>query len=259
MNIPLKEYTKRSSEIKIYMENSCSQISEDEYKELQMEMIVMMEYLHNTYIKISQDYTKLKKMRYNTVKNNQTTIINSCDIINVQELVTIPPTKISWSPEINQYVIRIGKLVLRGNIGNIYNKHMINNPNINISQIVKCKQGINCKTIKASDCSNLCKFYHDPLELYIMLEAEEITQDFYKAQAFQSRNFSNTSWLYTNSPRKHDNKMMRKVGSLSTLQSDINMLKLIYNDEIADELETYKQQVIHDILVLLVLNENGLC
>jgi hypothetical protein len=160
---------------------------------------------------------------------------------------------INWVPSINQYYIKINNLILRGNLANIYDKKILLNDKIHAYQVKICS--------KKNDCLNIltnvyCKYYHDPLELLELKNKGKITNEFYLQTIQYTRNFSNTAWIYSNSLKPYIKNNMRCIGSKSSLNNDISMMKIVPNYECIDDM---KQQVMHDILILLKLSEAGLC
>jgi hypothetical protein len=156
---------------------------------------------------------------------------------------------LKWIPELNQYEIKIDNLVLRGNLANIYDKNMINNDNICAHQVIPCKNKNNCYNILSHQ---YCKYYHNPMDLIKLKNSLVITQEFYNQTIKYTRNFASTSWLY--SPIKNKkNTYMRSIGSKTTLDDDINIMKL---KDAKEEIENMKQQVMHDLLVLLKIEKS---
>ena len=77
-----------------------------------------------------------------------------------------------------------------------------------------------------------------------------ISDQFYQKCIKLTRNFSSTSWIY--SPNSKNNNM-RCIGSKSTIDYDIACIKS--SDTYKNHIENMKQQVMHDLLILLKLSE----
>lgn len=148
---------------------------------------------------------------------------------------------IKYSKTTNQYYCNIDGIELRGNIGKIFNTRILRNTEIKAHQVVRCCYGNECKKVLQQQ---YCKFYHDPSDLLYLLESGIISLDYYNATKKLTRNFASTSWLYAQEPTEY----MRSFGSVSTLNHDLNMLDIRNSRE--RELDTFKSQVMHDILVL---------
>jgi len=162
----------------------------------------------------------------------------------VSDINEIPNTPIYWVSNINQFAFQINGVILRGNIGNIYDKTKHNK-----TQLVICKYGNKCQTLFSN---NICKFYHDPYDLLKLLESKKISKELFNHYASMYRNFINTSWLYTDSWYKNDT--MRPFGSRNLLRYSFDALKL-YNANNKRVVENFKHQCMHDILVLMGMNQ----
>lgn len=259
MNKTLNDYVNRSKEI----------LNEKSIKTtlLDNELSDMITFLQNTLNEVKGNYKKFKQSnekenKYNSnKKNNSDTFSSLCvkdpnvlkltDFINKNNEIS---AKINWIPEINQYYLKINDLTLRGNIGNIYDKKLLYNDKIHAHQVIICKQGNSCTNILSE---KYCKFYHDPLDLYELKISNRISDQYYQTHIKKyTRNFSNTSWLYSSNKHLFPIENLRNIGSKSTLEHDISLLhqsSYIYKSHI---IENMKHQVMHDILVLLLLNEN---
>ena len=157
-------------------------------------------------------------------------------------------------PELNQYSIKLNNLTLRGNFSNIYSKKMLQNERIKAHQVTICMQKNNCCNILSK---KYCKFWHDPLDLLELKNNGLISEEFYQETIQYTRNFSNTAWIYSNTLYRSDlNRNMRSIGSKSSLINDIALCKI--SPEYKIDIENMKHQVMHDLLVLLVLNEHSL-
>ena len=108
----------------------------------------------------------------------------------VKNVDMIPNTKIYWVDDIKQFVIRINNIVIKGNIGNILTK---NEPLYNV---VKCRNGLKC-------INNECLYLHSSA----------------------TRNYTNSSWIYSPHPITKKNKYMRHIGNRNSLYRDIERMK----------------------------------
>lgn len=151
-------------------------------------------------------------------------------------------SNIKYLPEYNQYYIKIDDIEIRGNIGTIYDKKILQNDKILAHQVVKCIHKNNCTNILQE---TYCKFYHDPQDLEKLKNNKIISDKFYQTTIKYTRNFANTSWMYDSST---NNNYMRKIGSSHSLNYDINKLKI--NKQYFSQIEDLKQQIMHDLLVL---------
>jgi hypothetical protein len=126
-----------------------------------------------------------------------------------------------------EYIININGYNVRGNFCRI-EKH----PKKNYR---KCKDGPKCKDIKN------CQWWHSQ---------DERLENNINAENYRS--LSNGSWLYS-SLDKHD--FNRHIGGLDTIENDIStMSKKQYEEEV----EIREAQLMHDILVFLILTNNGM-
>jgi len=170
----------------------------------------------------------------------------------VNDVSEIPNNPIYWVSNINQFAFHINGVIMRGNIGNIYNQRHIKK-NIHVNQTIICKQHNKCKNLIYE--KNICKFYHDPVELLELLGTGQITDETFKIYKNRNRNFINTSWLYTDLPCNKKNTMMRHFGSKNVLNHEFDLMK-IDNSKINENIiDNYKQQTMHDILVIMGLNQ----
>ena len=200
------------------------------------------------------DWTYLNRSNtpYSLSKNIANNIAINVKIVkNINE---IPNTPLYWVSELNQFAFHINGVILRGNIGNIYNQTHIKS-NISTNQTIICNHRNECKNLQMD---KVCKFYHDPIELLSALDEKIITKETFIKYKSLSRNFINTSWLYTDLPHHKKNIMMRHFGSKNTLKHEFDLMK-ISNSKINEMLiDNYRQQTIHDLLVILGLNQCGL-
>ena len=210
--------------------------------------------------KLNKCTTKKSTDKNTTVKNIANNI--SMKVKTVNHIDEIPSTPIYWIEDINQFVLNINGVILRGNMGNIYNQNHIKKNNDN-SQTVICKNGNKCKNLtntqkkseNGSKKDKLCKFYHDPLDLLELLNSNKITMTTFQKYKTQTRNFINTSWVYTDLQYNKKNLMMRHFGSNNTLKHELDLMKIDNSDINETMVKNYKQQTIHDILVLMGLKQ----
>lgn len=160
---------------------------------------------------------------------------------------------IKFDEKYNQYNLSIigldeKKIVLSGNMGNIYDKKILRNDKIHAHQVVICKNGNDCRNIRQG---KYCKFYHDPRELEELLNNDIITEEFYNEVKNKSRNFSNTAWITMTDNIKNNrfDNHMRIFGSKSSLENDIRILKVLHKDTLKRHLKNMEHQIMHDILV----------
>ena len=95
---------------------------------------------------------------------------------NINEVPNIP---LYWVSNIGQYAIQVNGVLFRGNIGNIYNKTN-SRTDKSTNQTVICKYGNKCKNIL--DESG-CVFYHDQLDLLLLYDNNQISQEFFEIWA----------------------------------------------------------------------------
>jgi hypothetical protein len=260
MNITLEKYLDRINEIN----NNYKQINFINLTEVDSninELNTMLKLLNKLFDNIQITKNKLNKYKNNDIinlsynKNNlflnkELISTDNNNIIYIDDITEIPITPIYWIHSIKQFGINLGGMILRGNIGNIYNKNIILKNN-NLSNIMYCNKQNKCINILNQ---KYCKFYHDPLDLIILKNNGTITEEFYNKQILP-RNFINTSWIYTDYPEKKNNSNMRLFGSVDTLEHFIKLSKLI--DEDINK-KNYMDQTMHDILVLYLLYINNL-
>lgn len=242
MNVTLDTYIKRADEI-------CSNKKNTKNKN---ELKGMIRYLEDT--------LKTLQKKYNSTfeeKPEKKHLINNVTNIHLSSFPgNIKHGKLYWIEDINQYCLKIDKLILRGNLATIFDKKLIINNKINTHQIVVCSKGNTCDEILSE---KYCKFYHDPLDLYQLMSDKKISQEYYEKHVKNfTRNFSSTSWLYSHDLVNSKNKNMRRIGSKSTLYNDIKIAKILKKQEFNTMIEDMKQQVMHDLLVLLILMDENL-
>jgi hypothetical protein len=176
----------------------------------------------------------------------------------VNNISDIPNTPLYWVSSINQFAFHINGIIFRGNIGNIYTKKnnwSAGHQNNQTNQIIICKHGNKCKKILNAE---ICKFYHDPLDLLELVKCGEVTTDIFDIYKKLNRNFNNTSWLYTDMPHNKNNEQLRKFGSRNTLRHEFELIQL--NNSYADNvnIENFRHQCMHDFLVIMGLNQHNL-
>jgi hypothetical protein len=176
----------------------------------------------------------------------------------VKSIDEVPNIPLYWVENINQFAVCINGVVLHGNIGNIYN-HTNIQKNVPVNQTIICKYGNKCNLlINKKPDSKICKFYHDPVELLEALNNKIINNKIYNTYKLLSRNFINTSWIYTELPCNKKNIMIRHFGSKNTLKHEFDLMKIDNNNVNQIIIDNYKHQTIHDLLVVLGLNQCGL-
>ncbi len=149
----------------------------------------------------------------------------------VETLDDIPDTPVYWVNSLKQFALSINGTILRGNIGNIYEKHT----STGMHNIKKCRTGCSAKSKKP------CKYFHDPLD---------------QKNRDPIRNFTNSSWLFTTSPKNTKNTNLRHVGSRNTLHNDLYLMK--YDKNASSEIDTRFYQTMHDLLVILSMDQYNL-
>lgn len=234
MDQSLNTYIKRASNI---TNNNCN--SENEF-------MLMITYLENTLLfikyKYEQTHTTVNKIEKTSILknvNNMSLYEQSANQINLNKI-----------NELDQYSIKINNLVLRGNLATIYDRKLLHNDKVMAHQVVQCINKNKCKNILKQ---TYCKYFHDPLDLFELKTAKLISDEFYNLTINFTRNFSNTSWIYSPNSK---NPNLRLIGSKNSLLNDIKLIKL--SKSYKDNVEIMKQQVMHDLLILLVLSEYNL-
>ena len=270
MNITLKQYYDRANEIqKNISDSNFSLINLCNSDNYMNELLIMEQYLEDTIKIIKNTKKKIFEQQHinkqiieiiqeplyteNAIINKDLFPNDNKKIIEINSIEEIPENPLYWIKPLKQYAINIGGLILRGNIGTIYNNN-ITKLNKNIPNLIYCKDKNTCKKILSG---KLCKYYHDPQELYYLKTAGLITSNFMELQS-KSRNFINTSWIYTEYPENSSNSNMRHFGSYDTLVEFIQLAKLENNPNINLKYMNYADQCIHDILVMYSLYANGL-
>lgn len=131
----------------------------------------------------------------------------------------IPNTNIFWVNSLEQFAIKINGVVFNGNIGEIFTKSQTK------YNVEKCCRNNNCKNLSG------CKYYHS------------------NVIPRQNRNWISSSWIYSKDIISNANFNMRHFGNRSTLSTDLHSIKTTIR--VGDIVEKYKDQTIHDILVML--------
>ena len=187
--------------------------------------------------------------------------------ISITDINNIPNIPIYYIEELNQYAIKINGILYRGNIGNIYSKISITDNKNKASNSKKIKNIVCCKY--KNKCYNLlhktsvCNFYHDIKDLYELLQNDTISIEKYNVYKNTYRNFINTNWIYTDSSKNNKNKNTRYFGSNNNLLQDMQILQMSKLNKTNDsknihEVENFKSQLMHDILVGNELSKNDL-
>lgn len=273
MDLTLKQIIGKIDDIHCQINNLDPTIEYVKIKAYLLELQNIEKKLSSVYLKASNVY----KICSNTTKseqfnafNNSWTYLNrvitpfapskqiSCKIpLNVKivnNINSIPNTPLYWVENINQFAIHINGVIFRGNVGNIYNQSHIKK-NTPTNQTIICKHNNKCKTLLSN---KLCKCYHDPMDILKLVKKKQITRETYEIYKNTTRNFINTSWLYTEMAYNKKNIMMRHFGSKNTLKHECDLIK-IDNSKINEIIiDNYRHQTMHDILVIMGLNQNGL-
>ena len=287
MNLTLKQLIDKSDEIHLQFDN----LEFDERSKLIKELHLLSNQLHSVLFKVSNIYNicnnKQKSITKNYIKKDElkdelnkddwkcisratpNKNLTDCIKINVKivkDISEVPNTSLYWVENINQFAMQLNGVIFRGSVGNIYNlahpashsaQHSYQPTSQPTSQQL-AKQTSICKY--GNSCINIlngkpCNFYHDPLELISLLKTEKIKTETYNLYTSKQRNFINTSWIYTEFPHKETNKNMRHFGSKDILNHDFELMQLKSN---VNEILNYRHQCIHDILVIMGLNQYGL-
>lgn len=273
MQTPLEQYKTRITEI---LQNvSCASTTLSNLAALDnyiAEINIMRQYIEDTLQEIKNAYVTLlqKKTIKNSIVENGliTQPLYNADlslnydlfpksfskIIRVDRLEDVPDTPIYYIPSIRQYVINIGGMVLRGNIGNIYNTKMLNNHPIMAQNLIYCRHKNKCEKLLSG---KLCKHYHDPAELLQLKQSGLISASLFRDQN-RPKNYANTSWIYTEYPESAANENMRHFGSGDSLRQYIQLAKIQQNPRNNIYIQNYADQCIHDILVMYALHANEL-
>jgi hypothetical protein len=154
---------------------------------------------------------------------------------------------IKYDSDKNKYIISLLGTELRGNLGNIYNRKMIRKTKAH--QISVCKWHNMCGKVLSE---KYCKFYHDSAELEQLLLCGKISDEYFKETIKLTRNFTNTAWIYSSD----FNQYMRNFGNKADLDNELCLLK--ERPTAKQELEDFKAQLTHDILILYELKKHNL-
>jgi hypothetical protein len=246
MDTSLNNYINRTIEIVEKTNN----LSNKERKRDQNEMKQMILCIETTLLQIKSKYKKYVSTAFTKeIEKKEPTLllktINNTSLY-VNQLNRV---NLNWIQEINQYSLKINNLVLFGNIGNIYDKKILLNDKIQAHQVVECMHKNACKNILSE---KYCKYFHNPLDLLKLKNEKLISNEFYETTCKFVRCFSNVSWVYSSDYSPNT----RCIGSKCSLLNDIQIASVSQNYKI--NIENMKQQVMHDLLILLVLNEHNL-
>jgi hypothetical protein len=272
MDATLNAYCARVKEIKENINiDKCTLIDMVDINNYMAEVTTMQQYLNDTINTVKMVYNDLlarqvqvnilnqpqviqsKIYTDNLVINNKYFNQSNTKIIEVNHIYDIPEMPLYWISSLKQYGINIGGMVLRGNIGNIYNSSMVAKNKL-LSNIIYCKNYNMCDKILSGQ---QCRYYHDPAELYILKNAGLITSDQFDLQV-SYRNFINTSWIYTEYPERASNANMRHFGSREYLKQYIQLNKIEKGPRISTYCRNYADQCMHDILVMFAMYTNEL-
>lgn len=174
-------------------------------------------------------------------KTENKQIINNLPNLQIEEknIMDIPVIMVDNESQINnnplyyiksskEFAIKINNNLIKGNVGNIYDKKEHNKINI-----MKCRT-INCNKLN-------CKYYHDN------------TNNNFDNNNSYIRNFMNYSWNYIKTDKLNqinyynNKKNNRMLGSRDNIMND-----LLYTNE--NEKDLRHSQLMHDILIYQILN-----
>lgn len=273
MQTPLEQYKTRISEILHNISTSSTTLPSlaavDNYL---VELCIMRQYIEDTLQEIKSAYTIVlqKKSIKNAIVNSpiisqslytSNLTLNyelfpesASNIVNIDKVEDIPIMPIYYIPSIRQYAINIGGMILRGNIGNIYNSTTLKNHPEIAKNLIYCRHKNKCDKLLSG---KLCKYYHDPAELLQLKKSGLISATLFREQN-RPKNYTNTSWIYTEYPENAANENMRHFGSRDTLRQYIQLAKIGYNPRTKTYSSNYADQCIHDILVMYALYANNL-
>jgi hypothetical protein len=181
----------------------------------------------NEFLSYQKDL-KNKNMINSTGVDINNNLINA-PVITVENETFVKNSPIYFISKTNEFAIKINNNLIKGNIGNIFDKKQDKDK----FNIMKCKNK-NCNTIN-------CKFYHDS------------NNKNFDDNKYYIRNYMDYSWNYIkynkNSKINHLNnkKNTRFVGSRDTILQD-----LVYATN--NELDLRNSQLMHDILTYQILN-----
>ena len=182
--------------------------------------------------------------------NKESKILSPGIKINVKCVETcdeIPNSPIYWVKSTNQFAIHVNGVIMRGNIGNVFD-FKSDGRNLGTS-IYLCKHKNKCKFLLNNQ---KCKFFHDPMDVKKLYESSAIDETTFEDYKHSFRNFTSISWLYVGNNYKKK-KNMRFLGNRNTLMNDIFMAKFRPDSWVDD----YMDQTFHDFLVIMALNQQG--
>ncbi len=245
MEVSLNEYIKRSDDIVnniSKLENKNNTFSKNNKKDYN-EFNLMLQYLQNTIQHVQKQLEV-----YKTFDNENTNQYDNLAGIKQISKKKDKKKSITYNKTTNQYELEIDGIKFIGNIGNIYDSKILLNSHIKAHQIVECNKGNECYNILNGQ---YCKYWHKPSDLLILLNEEKISPLFYDSCIRYTRNFMNTSWIYSST--NYTNKNIRCLGSKHSLVNDKKLVKA--SKFYQDCLENMKQQVMHDILVIINMSK----
>ena len=192
--------------------------------------------------------TKIQSHSYMTVltkkdKNTErkiatpTTVVRTttAPVTKIDYLKNLPNTYLYQVGEVGQYCLNINGVLFRGNMGEIFNNYRSND----LTHVVHCKDREHCTRVKRGDCT----YYHDPLDVNYKL--------------CKPLNYMPKAWEYTSidvSPKKRHTR--RIISNAKTIDEDIKyMIQTTGEQYIRNRLDRRKSQLIHDLLVVLKMNE----
>ena len=268
MDLTLTEIINKSDAIYLKVLN----LNFDKINKYLSKLSYLYNYVNNVSIKVHNIYNICNNTIINKIKKNKKHDLlfldKSDDVINrnltndisinvkcVDNIDEIPNTTIYWVKNINQFAVKINNTILRGNVGNIYTNANIKNTD-DVNQTVICRHKNNCDKLKID--TQICKFYHDPLELLELVNTNKMTLKTFNLYKNLTRNFINTSWLYTEKQFNKKNTMLRHFGSKNTLKNEIDLIKIDDSYQKKTIIDNYNQQVIHDLLVIIGLKQCSL-
>jgi hypothetical protein len=154
----------------------------------------------------------------------------SIPIKRVPSSAYITPQPIYFLEDVQLYAININGVILKGDLANI--------SDYRTTHTALCEYGVKCRSIQT------CKYYHD-VEDYKKLSLPVPKN---------KRNFTVGSWIYSKN-RNPKTYFTRHVGGANTLIDDLKCIRKIqYKEEIINR----EGQLIHDLLIYMVLLQQGL-
>jgi hypothetical protein len=208
----------------------------------------------NNYIKnITNDNTQIKYAEPKSIEVSDGVCINA---VIVDELDQVPDSKLYYVDTLKQFAVKINNKIFRGNMGDIFNKNdVISNIDTcdkkKCNRVSICRMKNKCHKIKYN---KICNFYHDPYDLLQLYKNNGISKQLFNKYLLLKRNFINTSWIYTSYPSNNNNTNMRHFGSSSIFKHDKLLIDINNDcDKSINQVNNFKQQCIHDIIVFLSL------